>query len=195
MLMHHAIGIAHTDPWFFALVCQITATHLALASQSVGLLVTQVPVLRGVLASRLPSKHHVLLTSLDRVSRDCQEHQKEIFSKLVAIMAELVRGMVDKLDTLPWTKSDAAPGQTSASAMDEGDKVDECVKTLMKQTCSLHRALSDLLLVEQRDAIFQDISRLFLTSLVDFLNQLDTKKPYVKLKVSYNVNHIITRYE
>jgi vacuolar protein sorting-associated protein 54 len=175
------------------LFCEITATHLALASQSVGLLITQIPVLRSILSTRLPVKHHVLLSALERVKSDCEEHQREIWGKLSGIMGELIRGMVEKLEQLPWTKLESIGVQTTPTIPEESDRVDEPVKTLMKQTCSLHRALSDLLLVEQRDAIFTDISSLFLTTLREFLSEVDTKNSYVKLKVSYTVNHIAAR--
>jgi len=184
-------------------VFQITASHLALASQSVGLLVTQIPVLRSVLAGRLPAKHHVLLHALDRVARDCQEHQREIFAKLVAIMDQLVRDMRDKAMALPWAHSaaatagaagaPAAPLAPPSLSAEEVSKVDDCVRTLMKQTCSLHRALSDLLLVEQRDLIFRSISHAFLSHLTDMAHALDTNQHVVKLKLSANINHIVTR--
>lgn len=177
-------------------VLQITATHLALSSQSVGLLVTQIPVLRQVLSQRLPSKHHILLHSLDRVSKDCQEHQKEIFMKLITIMADLIRGMVEKLRQQTWTKLDGGTNEsrtTTTTTIDEADKVDECVKILMKQTCSLHRALSDLLLVDQRDGIFREISQRFLSTITEFVQTLQINKPIVKMKITYNVTHIVTR--
>jgi hypothetical protein len=63
----------------------------------------------------------------------------------------------------------------------------------MKQTCSLHRALSDLLLVEQRDLIFRSISHAFLSHLTDMAHALDTNQHVVKLKLSANINHIVTR--
>ena len=123
--------------------------------------------------------------------------------KLIGIMSELIRGMVDKLAQAPWTKTSSttnsssvnspSPSPSPPSSVSALDEIDECVKTLMKQTCSLHRALSDLLLVEQRDDIFRQISQTFLKTLKDFIAQLDLNKPAVKMKVSYNMNHIINR--
>jgi hypothetical protein len=142
----------------------------------------------------------VLLVSLDRVAQDCQEHQREIFAKLVAIMDELVRAMRERMETLPWahTEGAASNGATTTAAAvaalsPDESKVDECVKTVMKQTCSLHRALSDLLLPEQRDLIFRDISHRFLAQITMFVQKRDTSKQSVKSKLAYNINHIITR--
>lgn len=156
---------------------------------------TQIPVIRSVLASRLPPKHHVLLSALDRVSRDCEEHQKEIFAKLTAIMDDLIRGMSEKLEMRPWTKADESASQAATHVEAGADAVDECVRTLMKQTCSLHRALSDLLLAHQRDDIFRHISGRFLTRLTLFVDKVDMKKVHVKTKVAHNVNHIVNRYD
>jgi hypothetical protein len=223
---------------------QITASHLALASQAVGLLVTQLPVLRAALASRLPSKHHVLLHSLDRVGKDCQEHQREIFAKLVAIMEELVKHARHTLEQLPWAQQQlqqlqaesspsplpptamppgpsvspaptSSPAAVSASAAlvplsaEELSRVDDCVRVLMKQTCSLHRALSDLLLPEQRDLVFEDISRLFVRHVSELHAKLTRASSTnaaahtnvnssaiaatVKAKLATNIGHIATR--
>jgi hypothetical protein len=222
--------------------CQITASHLALASQAVGLLVTQLPVLRAALASRLPSKHHVLLHSLDRVGKDCQEHQREIFAKLVAIMEELVKHARHTLEQLPWAQQQlqlqaesspspppptamppgssvspaptSSPATVSASAAlvplsaEELSRVDDCVRVLMKQTCSLHRALSDLLLPEQRDLVFEDISRLFVRHVSELHAKLTRTSTNaaghtnangnaiaatVRAKLATNIGHIATR--
>jgi hypothetical protein len=201
---------------------QITASHLALASQSVGLVVSQLPVLRAALASRLPAKHHVLLHSLDRVGKDCAEHQREIFAKLVAIMDELIRQAREKIEAQPWaatkmppaaalsavpladTNAVAAGGIASAASMaaaaaaaslsaEDASRVDDPIKVLMKQTCSLHRALSDLLLPEQRDGVFRAISHLFQGHVAELAQRVDQSRPLVAAKLAAQVAHIATR--
>lgn len=47
----------------------ISAKHLALCSQSLGLVRSLVPFLKAALASRLPQKHHLLLAQMDTVSQ------------------------------------------------------------------------------------------------------------------------------
>jgi hypothetical protein len=173
-----------------------------------------------LLGTRLPPKHHPLLLGLDRVSRDCNEHQREIFAKLVAIMAELVKGMVERLETAPWLHAPAptlpTPSSASNIALPVGhlpspppialppaaddtsvERLEECVRMLMKQTCSLHRALSDLLLPEQRDLVFGQISHLFLANLKECAMRIETKRInalVARKKLAINIHHIVTRY-
>jgi hypothetical protein len=191
---------------------------LALASQSVGLLVSQLPVIRSVLSSRLPPKHHVLLHSLDRVSKDCQEHQREIFAKLVAIMDELIKYMRERIESMPWATDTnalnteqqqhqltaqpvsgvpvaipvAVPAVPLLSA-EESCRVDEPVRMLMKQTCSLHRALTDLLQAEQRDGVFRDISHLFVRHVRELSAHIDRSRPLVATKLATNIGHMASR--
>ena len=47
----------------------ISAKHLALCSQSLGLVRSLIPYLKAALATRLPQKHHLLLTQMDTVAQ------------------------------------------------------------------------------------------------------------------------------
>ncbi|CAM9523186.1 unnamed protein product [Hapterophycus canaliculatus] len=47
----------------------ISAKHLALCCQSLGLVKSLIPLLKAALATRLPQKHHLLLAQMDAVSQ------------------------------------------------------------------------------------------------------------------------------
>lgn len=47
----------------------ISAKHLALCSQSLGLVRAVIPLLTAALATRLPQKHHLLLAQMDAVAQ------------------------------------------------------------------------------------------------------------------------------
>lgn len=47
----------------------ISAKHLALCSQSVGLVRSLIPHVKAALATRLPQKHHLLLAQMDTVAQ------------------------------------------------------------------------------------------------------------------------------
>lgn len=47
----------------------ISAKHLALCSQSLGLVRALIPYLKAALATRLPQKHHLLLAQMDTVAQ------------------------------------------------------------------------------------------------------------------------------
>jgi vacuolar protein sorting-associated protein 54 len=66
----------------------ITAKHLALASQSLSIMISLVPYIRETLRRHLNPKQAVMLIEFDKLKRDYQEHQYEIHAKLVAIMAD-----------------------------------------------------------------------------------------------------------
>jgi hypothetical protein len=58
----------------------------------------------------------------------------------------------------------------------QSEEPDGCIKLLMKQTCSLYRALSDLLLTEHRDFIFKEISTIFVQNLEKIVAKVDSHK-------------------
>jgi vacuolar protein sorting-associated protein 54 len=61
---------------------------LALASQSVGIMITLIPLLRECVRRCMAEKQVVLLSEFDRMLKDYQNHQGEIHTKLIAIMNE-----------------------------------------------------------------------------------------------------------
>ena len=139
----------------------ITATHLALSSQCIALLSTQLPVLKRLFEARLTAKQHVFLAGFDRVRSDCNEHVEQIREKLVNIMRDLVEQLMRKMSQ--WIVQQCRDGAAAAGssggvrADGEDDVVSPAVRLLMKQTCSLHRALSDLLSARERSLIFAEI--------------------------------------
>ena len=140
----------------------ITATHLALSSQCIALLSTQLPALRRLFEARLTGKQHVFLSGFDRVRRDCDEHVEQIRDKLTNIMRDLVEQLMRKMTVWLLQQCRAGVGAAAAQAADKtagGDEevVSPAVRLLMKQTCSLHRALSDLLSARERNLIFKEI--------------------------------------
>lgn len=66
----------------------ITAKHLALASQSLSIMINLIPYVRECLRRHLRAKQAVILVDFDKIKRDYQEHQNEIHAKLVAIMGD-----------------------------------------------------------------------------------------------------------
>jgi hypothetical protein len=206
----------------------ITATHLALSSQCLGLLVSQTPALKRAFAATLPAKKQVLLSALDSTARDFRDHRREIAAKLIAIVRQLVEGACKRLVTAAWARpptvlseevgAAAAAGVTAVAhassslssssssvaaatapvsrevyekAKEEPVTVDACVRTLMKQTSSLHRALSDLFTRRDRDDVFARIAQLFSSIFGKYLSRLDATHPYVQRKLTVNVKHVL----
>ncbi|KIJ35763.1 hypothetical protein M422DRAFT_212551, partial [Sphaerobolus stellatus SS14] len=66
----------------------ITAKHLALASQSLSIAISLIPYVRETFRRHLSATQAVMLVEFDKLKRDYQEHQNEIHAKLVVIMGD-----------------------------------------------------------------------------------------------------------
>lgn len=108
----------------------ITAKHLAMASQSISILINIIPYTRECLRRHLRAKQAVILVDFDKLKRDCQEHQNEIHAKLVAIMGDRLYVHCKTLQEIDW----------EAAAPSEG-KVNAYMETLVKETGTLHKVL------------------------------------------------------
>ncbi|KAK0451106.1 Vps54-like protein-domain-containing protein [Armillaria borealis] len=75
----------------------ITAKHLALASQSLSIMIALIPYVRETFRRHLSSKQAVMLVEFDKLKRDYQEHQNEIHAKLIAIMGERLSAHIKSL--------------------------------------------------------------------------------------------------
>ena len=82
----------------------ISAKHLAITSQSVGLLLALLPHIRTALLVQLPPKQHMLLTELDRVSHGLIDHHNQLLAKLVSLMGDFVDASSVKLKTVDWDR-------------------------------------------------------------------------------------------
>lgn len=132
----------------------ITAKHLALAAQCLGLLLATLPLLRQALGAHLPGRQSALLTALDGVARDLEEHRREIFAKLVGILTDLADKAAARL-----LQQISLAARTPLDALHESVfDVDVGVARLLDSTRLLHKALSGLLATHERDLVFRQIA-------------------------------------
>ncbi|KAF8809089.1 Vps54-domain-containing protein [Phlegmacium glaucopus] len=108
----------------------ITAKHLALASQSLSIVFELIPYVRETFRRHLSQKQAVMLVEFDKLKRDYQEHQNEIHSKLVAIMGDRLSSHIKALKAVDWTVPKPGGG------------VNEYMEILVKETATLHKVLS-----------------------------------------------------
>ncbi|KIJ10486.1 hypothetical protein PAXINDRAFT_86004 [Paxillus involutus ATCC 200175] len=108
----------------------ITAKHLALASQSLSIMVVLIPYVRETFRRHLSPNQAVMLIEFDKLKRDFQEHQNEIHSKLIAIMGDRISAHVKSLQTVNW------------EITKQGDGVNDYMELLVKETVTLHKVLS-----------------------------------------------------
>ncbi|KAG8884657.1 hypothetical protein FRB97_003713 [Tulasnella sp. 331] len=111
----------------------ITAKHLALASQSLSVMIALIPYVREMFRRHLNPKQAVILVEFDKLKRDYQEHQNEIHSKLIAIMGDRLAVHCKALQEIQWDIP--APGSGPNAYME----------VLVKETVTLHKVLSKYL--------------------------------------------------
>ncbi|KAG2020072.1 retrograde transporter, variant 3 [Coprinopsis cinerea AmutBmut pab1-1] len=108
----------------------ITAKHLALASQSLSIIFHLIPCVRETFRRHLNQQQAVMLIEFDKLKRDYQEHQNEIHAKLIAIMGERLDSHIKSLRTVDW------------NVPKEGGGVNDYMLKLVKETVTLHTILS-----------------------------------------------------
>ncbi|KAK4453285.1 Vps54-domain-containing protein [Podospora aff. communis PSN243] len=109
----------------------ITAKHLALASQALAFIAALVPHVREFIRRHCGSGPTVSAVTgeFDKVRRLLQEHQSSIYDKLVEIMTGRALVAAKKLKGINW---DASTNQSA----------NEYMETLAKETSMLHRTLT-----------------------------------------------------
>jgi vacuolar protein sorting-associated protein 54 len=108
----------------------ITAKHLALASQSLSIVIALIPYVRETFRRHLSPKQAVMLIEFDKLKCDYQEHQNEIHAKLIAIMGDRLSAHIKNLNAIRWDVQPAKPG------------TNEYMELLVKETVTLHKVLS-----------------------------------------------------
>ncbi|KAF8334202.1 Vps54-like protein-domain-containing protein [Cantharellus anzutake] len=114
----------------------ITAKHLALASQSLSIMTALIPYVREAFRRHLNSQQAVMLIEFDKLKRDYYDHQNEIHSKLIAIMGDRLNAHCKSLQVIDWGSTEPWPNPNPYMEM------------LMRETLTLHKVLSKYL-VEQ----------------------------------------------
>jgi vacuolar protein sorting-associated protein 54 len=111
----------------------ITTKHLALASQALAFIAAIIPHVREFVRRHCGSglASSTVMGEYDRVRRALQEHQNNIYDKLVEIMSGRALAGTKKLKAVGWDQ-EAPPGSAA----------NEYMETLAKETTTLHRNLT-----------------------------------------------------
>ena len=141
----------------------ITAKHLALASQSLSVVVALIPYIREFIRRHLSPKQAVMLTEFDKLKRDYQEHQNEIHAKLVAIMSDRLAVHCGSLREIDW---ESTP---------EKDTPRPYAELLVKETATLHKVLSKYLSSQTVESVMSEVIRAIVSRLSE-----EYKKPELK---------------
>lgn len=109
----------------------ITTKHLALASQALAFIAAIIPYVREFVRRHCGAgtAASTVMGEFDKVRRDFQEHQNNIYDKLVEIMTGRAMAGAKRLRAVSWDQ----PASNSAN---------EYMETLAKETATLHKNLT-----------------------------------------------------
>ncbi|KAJ1887884.1 hypothetical protein LPJ66_008870, partial [Kickxella alabastrina] len=132
----------------------ISAKHLALASESLSLCMELIPYVKECLRHAMSPSQEVLLAQLDRIVSDFSNHQSELHRKLVAIMADRADYHGRVLATTKWDELEHS-AQPPVPAMD----------ALVKEVRKLHKVLKRYLPPPALRSVFAQIFSMYETKL------------------------------
>ncbi|KAK3242414.1 hypothetical protein CYMTET_47899, partial [Cymbomonas tetramitiformis] len=161
----------------------ITAKHLALANQSLTLILGLLPHIRRALKALLPeARHHLMGNVLDRLSQDYGLHRDEIHSKLLAIMQERLLVHSRQLPSIVelWMRDKE----------DADVEPSDFAKALVKEIGVLQRVLTPLLLQSELYSIFGRVSTNFNNRLIEAFRKLELSAPVTQRHAYCDGMHI-----
>ncbi|WWC68573.1 uncharacterized protein I206_102503 [Kwoniella pini CBS 10737] len=159
----------------------ITAKHLALASQSLSIIISLIPYIREFVRRHLSPKQAVMLTEFDKLKRDYQEHQNEIHAKLVAIMSDRLAVHVGSLREIDW---EATPNRDAPRPYAE---------MLVKETATLHKVLSKYLAASTVDSVMSEVITAIVHRLSEEYSKIEFKSEEAKKRMLQDVALLIIK--
>ncbi|WWC60373.1 uncharacterized protein I303_102944 [Kwoniella dejecticola CBS 10117] len=159
----------------------ITAKHLALASQSLSIIISLIPYIREFVRRHLSPKQAVMLTEFDKLKRDYQEHQNEIHAKLVAIMSDRLAVHVGSLREIDWEATAARDAPRPYAEM------------LVKETATLHKVLSKYLAASTVDSVMSEVISAIVHRLSEEYSKIEFKSEEAKKRMSQDVALLIIK--
>jgi len=158
----------------------ITAKHLALASQCLGLVLVLLAHVRAALAAHLQTKQQAFLVELDRLRQEYAEHQERILGKFVGIIGELV------------AQSAANTGlrETDWDAM--GSAACRFVEEVIKGVSTMHKVLGGVLPGVQVQDVFGRVFDLLGFRLKEYLEEARPVTNAGRQRLVDEVSHLVT---
>ncbi|KZV81546.1 Vps54-domain-containing protein [Exidia glandulosa HHB12029] len=159
----------------------ITAKHLALASQSLAIVIALIPYVRETFRRHLSPKQAVMLVDFDKLKRDFQEHQYEIHEKLVAIMKDRLLVHCKSLQEVQWELAAEQPGPNAY------------MKLLVKETETLHKVLSKYLPPPVLELIMTQVLASIKNQLSEEFGSLELQSQAAKDRILVDVRYLQER--
>ncbi|KPV75617.1 uncharacterized protein RHOBADRAFT_13664 [Rhodotorula graminis WP1] len=161
----------------------ITAKHLALASQALSIMIALIPYIREAVRRHLNPKQAVMLTEFDKLKRDYQEHQHEIHAKLVAIMSDRLQVHSRSLEGINFEEP-APRGPDTPNAY---------MEALVKEHNTLHKVLSRFLATETVAAIMGQVFSALDERLVEVFARVEPRSRSARDRMLVDVRYLRER--
>jgi len=157
----------------------INARHIALASQSLGMVLALLPHLKAILAAYVPESQRRLLKEMVSATDDFEEHQQQLFSKLVSILEELRR------EHMKTIKEALAPDESRRQPAPSAN-----IKQVAKNLGNMYKQLQPLLTRQQLHTVFEQILTTFDAGLLEAYKTVDIAPAYSRQCIVQDVHHI-----
>ncbi|CAK9781060.1 Vps54-domain-containing protein [Cutaneotrichosporon oleaginosum] len=159
----------------------ITAKHLALASQSLSVIIALIPYVREFIRRHVNPRQAVMLVEFDKLKRDYQDHQEEIHAKLVAIMSDRLAVHCGELREIDWEQPSPRDAPHSYALM------------LVKETATLHKVLSKYLAHATVEAVMSQVIAAYVSRLGDEYTKVELKSEDAKKRMQQDAAIIAAR--
>ncbi|KAH9813074.1 hypothetical protein DFH28DRAFT_1109143 [Melampsora americana] len=164
----------------------ITAKHLALASQALSIMIQLIPYIRECLRRHLSMKQAVMLVDFDKIKRDYQEHQNEIHSKLISIMSDRLSVHLQTLQSIEWETIDESLDSKPNGA-------NGYLESLFKEVGTLHKVLSRYLTPSTLEHIMSQVFKSINTTLAEFYQNLNLQSDQAYLRLIRDINFLVMK--
>ncbi|KAJ3158393.1 hypothetical protein HDU86_002859 [Geranomyces michiganensis] len=162
----------------------ISAKHIALAAQAIGVFIAVIPHIKDRIQAYLPPKQHVLLGDFDRLLRDYKDHQSELYAKLTSIMEDFCMSQSDQLQAIDWDNPD--PAQLSPAEPASGATLE-----IIKRTMVLHKVLARYLPVETMRSVMVGVFKAYNQCIGDKLQKVSLFTGAGKNRLLIDVQYLI----
>ncbi|KAI1821568.1 Vps54-like protein-domain-containing protein [Xylaria intraflava] len=165
----------------------ITTRHLALAAQALAFISTLIPHVREFVRRHAGSGPNVnnagvatLMGEFDKVRRLFQEHQNNIYDKLVEIMSGRAAIHAKTMMGIAWDREAEL-------------KVNAYMETLVKETVTLHRVLTKHLQEGTVESIMAPVFTCYKNQIGTTLQALEIKNENASARMESDINYLISR--
>ncbi|KAG7353112.1 Vps54 vacuolar sorting complex protein [Nitzschia inconspicua] len=132
----------------------INAKHLSYVTQCLGMLMALLPHIRASLMAQLSAKQHTLLSEIDNIKKEYQDHNDKVLNKFVSIIGGIVeQGLAPRIANTDFEARD------KDLPFDKMEDIKCCVflEGISNSTRKLHQVLNSLLPPDHLQDVFSRI--------------------------------------